>query len=204
VGATGATGTTGLSGQQTFSFIGPIGTPATPPGNFALLFHHGGLELWARCRSRSTPDGPAARLELRAYNYSTHNAVIKLFSSEGSHTLTSDSDPTGDPGNTDYAASGPNESTLGGRYTEDDQFGAREIWDFNSSFSSFKGPNRDVVGLLVYADDTSSAVTVDFLAHTFKGTGFTGSPSSRDEAPFAAGTNVNCVFSGQALYPPGT
>jgi hypothetical protein len=87
-------------------------------------------------------------------------------------------------------------------YVEDDQFLPGENWDFNPP--SMGGPStggfKDAVGTLIYADDTSSVVTVNFLAHMYK---VTPGPTV-DEQPFVSGSNIACVFSGQALYPPGT
>jgi len=198
-GSLGATGPSGPEGQQSFDFAAAAGTPAS--GEFVPVFNHGGLELLANCTSSS-------ELQLRAYNSGANNALIKVFDSFGSQRTTFDSNASGNPVTTGYSTTTSGQSANHSRYTEDDQFSSGEIFDFNphpSTSFPFKitGP-QDAQGTLVFVDDTSSAVAVNYLAHSrgFKSIVPGGSPS--DEAPFTTGSGTACVFAGHALYPPGT
>jgi hypothetical protein len=156
------------------------------------LFDHGGLELLANCTSTS-------KLQLRAFNSGPNNALIKVFDSFGSQITTTDSNASGNPVTTGYSSSPPNKSTNHSRYTEDDQFSSGEIFDFNPPGSTGL---QDAQGTLVFVDDTSSAVAVNFLAHSRGSSSPLKTPT--DDAPFTTGSGTACVFSGQALYPPGT
>ena len=182
-GPIGATGPTGPSGQATLYFAAAAGTPTS---TFQVVFNHGGLELLARCDS-------SADLFLRAFNSGTHNAVIKVFDSSGSQRTTLDSTTnTGNPVTSAYSTTTSGQSTNTSRYTEDDQFTSGEIFDFNPTAT---GGVSDAEGTLTFVDDTSSAVSVTYLAHQ---------SASPDEKPFISGSGDDCVFGGQALYPPGT
>jgi hypothetical protein len=142
-------------------------------------------------------------LELRAFNAGTRNAMIKASYELGRSSLpTSDSNaPAGGPGTTAYSSSVAGHVNKAPGYVEDDKFAPNENWDFNPfNSSTFADGFQDAVGKLVFVDDTSSVVAVNFLAHS---AGFKGS-SSVDEFAFVSGSNIACVFSGQALYPPGT
>jgi len=190
-GPDGATGPSGPEGQQSFDFAAPAGTPAS--GEFVPVFNHGGLELLANCTSTS-------KLQLRAFNSGPNNALIKVFDSSGSQITTSDSDATGNPVSTGYSTSSTSgQSTDHSRYTEDDQFSSGEIFDFNPPGTAGA---QDIQGTLVFVDDTSSAVAVNYLAHS-RGSSFPFKTPT-DDAPFTTGSAIACLFSGQALYPPGT
>jgi hypothetical protein len=148
------------------------------------VFNHGGLQLLARCDSGS-------HLLLRAFNAGAHNAVIKVHDSFGSQEATTKSSTTaGNPVTAGYSATTPAGITNMSRYTEDDQFSSAEIFDFNPTSA---GGVTDAEGTLTYVDDTSSAVSVTYLAHQ---------SASPDEKPFVGAGGFDCVFGGQALFPP--